>query len=65
MQKKTLDWDITTILPGDSGYNFSSEIEWDIPAAGEYTLGISVDNPMEGGKPLVFANDESTRTVKH
>ncbi len=62
--EKNADWDITTILPGDSGYDFSAEIEWDIPASGEYTLGISVDNPMEGGKPLVFANDESTRDGK-
>ncbi len=51
----TMGWDLRTVLPGAP-----STWAFDIPnhglAAGNYTLMMSVPNPMEGGRALRFAN---------
>jgi hypothetical protein len=50
------DWRLTTVLPGVAATEFSAPLDTVNLAAGDYTLGLRVINPMVNGKPLRFAN---------
>ncbi len=52
------NWSLSSVLPDDSPVTFRQQFStMDLPA-GEYQLAIEVVNPLAGGHPLVFANQE-------
>jgi hypothetical protein len=53
---------LTGLLPGDKPRLWSGTLDVSGLKAGTYTMAVRVPNPLEGGKPLRFANEEQVGT---
>jgi hypothetical protein len=51
----TADWNLKSVLPGDTDYAFSFSADHNLPP-GDYKLVMQVVNSLNGGKTLRFAN---------
>lgn len=59
VKQATTVWSLRSVLPGNGpDTDFQATIDISSLPTGTYQLGLQVPNPMAGGKPLRFANQE-------
>ena len=58
------DWKVTGILPGEPDRQWRHRADVTRLPAGEYRLLVRVPNPMPGGRPLRFANQDQDRDLE-
>ncbi|MCL4178075.1 MAG: DUF4832 domain-containing protein [Verrucomicrobia bacterium] len=56
------DWKVTGILPDEAPRQWRHRVRLSLPA-GEYRVLVRVPNPMQGGRPLRFANHDQDRDL--
>jgi hypothetical protein len=56
------DWKVTGILPDEAPRQWRHRVRLSLPR-GEYRVLVRVPNPMRGGRPLRFANQDQDRDL--
>lgn len=61
--REETDWHLTTVLPGPNATVWHHELTWAVGDRDAFQILMRVANPMPGGRPLGFANQEQDRDV--
>jgi hypothetical protein len=59
---RSTDWRVTGILPDEPPRQWRQRVRLSLPP-GEYRVLVRVPNPMQGGRPLRFANQDQDRDL--